>query len=85
MEPRDGQIGAKEIRSFIGGRHKDDRGLYVSTGGYSKDSRYEADRAGIPLTLWDLDDLVRYLVENYEQLDSDTKQLVALKQVYWPA
>jgi restriction system protein len=46
--------------------------------------RYEADRAGIPLTLWDLDDVVRYLVEDYERLDSEIKQLVALKRVYWP-
>jgi restriction system protein len=84
VKHRQGQIGSKEVRSFLGGRHKDDRGLYVSTGGYSKDSRYEADRAGIPLTLWDLDDLVRNLVENYEKLDSEIKQLVALKRVYWP-
>lgn len=26
------QMGSQQIRSFIGGRHKDDRGLYVSTG-----------------------------------------------------
>lgn len=85
VKHRDGSMGAKEIRSFLGGRHKDDRGLYVNTGGFSKDARYEADRASIPVTLWDLDDLVRYLVENYDQLDSDTKQLVPLKRVYWPA
>lgn len=85
VKHRDGSMGAKEVRSFLGGRHKDDRGLYVSTGGFSKDARYEADRASIPVTLWDLDDLVRYLVENYDRLDSDTKQLVPLKRVYWPA
>ena len=43
-------MGSQEIRSFLGGRHKDDKGLYVSTGGFSKDARYEADRANIPLT-----------------------------------
>jgi Uncharacterized conserved protein len=37
------------------------------------------------LCIWDLDDLVRYLVENYDHLDSDAKQLVPLKRVYWPA
>lgn len=57
VKHRQGQMGAKEVRSFLGGRHKDDRGLFVSTGGFSKDARYEADRASIPLALWDLDDL----------------------------
>lgn len=85
VKHRDGQMGSKEVRSFLGGRHKDDRGLYVSTGGFSKDARYEADRASIPVMLWDLGDLVRYLIENYEQLGAETKQLVPLKRVYWPA
>ncbi|AGX41065.1 hypothetical protein D364_23955 [Klebsiella pneumoniae CG43] len=79
------QMGSQQIRSFIGGRHKDDRGLYVSTGGFSKEARYEADRSTIPLTLWTLDDLVRALVENYEQVDIKTKLLVPLKRTYLPA
>jgi restriction system protein len=78
-------IGAPEIRSFLGGRHKDDKGLYVSTGGYSKEARYEAERASIPLTLMDLDDLVKALLEHYENLDSETQRLLALRKVYWPA
>ena len=84
VKHRKGQMGAQEIRSFIGGRHKDDKGLYVSTGGFSKDARYEADRAGIPLTLMDLDDLVSAVVEYYEQLDGDTKAMVRLRRIYWP-
>ncbi|MFG5959199.1 restriction endonuclease, partial [Salmonella enterica subsp. enterica serovar Agona] len=39
----------------------------------------------IPLTLWTLDDLVRALVENYEQVDIETKLLVPLKKTYLPA
>lgn len=85
VKHRQGQTESKELRSFLGGRHKDDRGLYVSTGGFTKDSRYEADRASIPVTLWELDDIVRSIVENYESLDAETKQLVPLKRLYWPA
>jgi len=33
---------------------------------------YEADRATIPATLMDLDDLVAAIVEYYEQMDGDT-------------
>ena len=78
------QMGAPEIRSFLGGRHKDDKGLYVSTGGFSKDARYEADRASIPLTLMDLDDLVEAILDHYEQMDMDAKQLIPLRKIYWP-
>ena len=85
IKHRKGQMGSQEIRSFIGGRHKDDKGLYVSTGGFSKDARYEADRAGIPLTLMDLDDLVSAVVEYYELMDGNTKGLVRLRRIYWPA
>lgn len=84
VKHRSGQMGSKEIRSFLGGRHKDDRGLYVSTGGFSKDARYEADRASIPMMLWELNDVVENLTAYYDQLDSDTRQLVPLKRVYWP-
>lgn len=78
-------MGSQEIRSFLGGRHKDDKGLYVSTGGFSKDARYEAERASIPLMLMDLDDLVMALLEHYEKMDIDTQRLVPLRKLYWPA
>lgn len=79
------QMGSQEIRSFLGGRHKDDRGLYISTGGFSKDAKYEADRASIPLTLMDVDDLVDLVIENYEAMDVDARALLPLTKIYWPS
>ena len=79
------QVGAPGIRSFVGGRHVDDKCLYVSTGGFSKEARYEADRANVLVTLLDLDDLAKTLVENYEPLDGETRRLVPLRRIYWPA
>lgn len=84
VKHRNEVIGSQHIRSFLGGRHKDDRGLYVSTGGFSKDARYEAERAAIPLVLWTLDELTRTLLQHYEVLDLETKTLVPLKKVYLP-
>ena len=78
-------VQATDVRSFLGGRHKDDRGLYVSTGGFTKDAYYEADRATITLALWTLDHLVRALMEHYDATDTETKRLVPLKRIYWPA
>jgi restriction system protein len=85
VKHRNGQMGSQALRSFLGGRHPGDRGLYVSTGGFSKDALYEAERSQIPMTLWTLDDLVRALVEHYDQTDAETKRMVPLKRIYWPA
>jgi|GEM_PF-76379 len=84
VKHRTAAMGSQEIRSFLGGRHQNDKGLYVSIGGFSKDAYYEAERANIPLTLMNLDDLVLAVVDYYERLDLQTQQLVPLKKVYWP-
>ena len=62
----------------------DDKGLYVSTGGFSKEAKYEAERANVPVTLLDLDDLAETLTQNYETLDPETRRLVPLRRIYWP-
>ncbi len=85
VKHRKGQMGSQEIRSFLGGRHKDDRGLHVSTGGFTKDAQYEADRASIPLVMWTLDHVVLALVKHYDATDAETKRIVPLKRLYWPA
>jgi len=84
VKHRSNTSGSKEIRNLVGGRHASDKGLFVSTGGFTKDARYEADRANIPLMLWDLDDLVQALVENYENADQETRALIPLTRLFWP-
>lgn len=84
VKHREGKMGAPDIRSFLGGRHKDDKGLYVSTGGFSHEAKYEADRASIPLKLMAMEELVDALLEYYEKLDLETKALIPLTKVYWP-
>ena len=78
------RMGAQEIRSFLGGRHPNDKGLYVSTGGFSKDAYYEAERANIPLTLMDFELLVEAILDHYPGFDEETKQILPLKRLYWP-
>lgn len=81
---RKGSMGAPEVRSFLGGRHQDDKGLYVSSGGFTKEAKYEADRASIPITLMDMNGLVSALIDNYEGLDAETRTLLPLAKLYWP-
>jgi restriction system protein len=79
------KIDAPDIRSFLGGRKPGDRCLFVSTGGFTKEARYEADRSAVPLTLLTLAELRDLLIEHYDKVDAPTRSLVPLRQIYWPA
>jgi restriction system protein len=84
VKHRSASMGSQELRAFLGARKAGDRCLYVSTGGFSKDAKYEAERSMVPLTLIDLPALRELLLEHYEKLDTETKQMVPLRRVYWP-
>lgn len=85
VKHRKGAMGAPAVRSFIGGLRAGDRGLYVSTGGFTKEARYEADRANVPVRLLDLDAFVRHYVEVYDRADDDTRSILPLTRIWWPA
>jgi len=85
VKHRTGQVGGKEIGSFIGGLRQGNKGLYVSTGGFSKDAKYEAERSNIPVTLIDLDMLANLITQYYDNFDEETKNLIPLVKIYWPA
>lgn len=84
VKHRKGQMGAAQIRAFIGGLRNSDSGLYVSTSGFSKEARYEADRATMPIRLLDLDGFVRLLVDNYDSADDEVRAILPLTRIYWP-
>jgi len=84
VKHRSGQMRRSEITSFTGGLRPGHKGIYVSTGGFSKDAKYEAERANIPMTLIDLDALVNLIIQYYDLFDSETKTIVPLTKIYWP-
>jgi len=61
-------IGSQDLRSFLGGLRPGDRGVYVSTGGYTKEAKYEAERANIPITLLDLEGLADMIIAHYDKV-----------------
>ncbi|BAX96797.1 restriction endonuclease [Mycobacteroides stephanolepidis] len=85
VKHRSEKIGSDQVRSFLGGRHAGDRGLYVSTGGFTNEARYEADRANVPLMLWTLDEVTRALLDNYADADLATRRLLPLRTFHVPA
>ncbi|QUL55697.1 restriction endonuclease [Paenibacillus tritici] len=84
VKHRSGSMGSSHIRSFTGGLRVGDRGIYVSTGGFTKEAKYEAERSNIPLSLIDLDLLAELVTQYYDQFDSETRTLIPLRKIYWP-
>lgn len=84
VKHREGSMGAPAIRSFIGALREGDSGLYISSGGFTREARYEAERCAFPLTLLDLDDIAELIVRHYENFDLEGKALIRLVRIYWP-
>lgn len=84
VKHKSGSIGASAIRSFTGILRTGNKGIYVSTGGFTKEAKYEAERANIPLTLINLDFLVDLIVQNYDSFDPETRSLIPLTKIFWP-
>lgn len=85
VKHRQKQMDAEKVRAFVGTLRNSDSGLYVSTGGFTKDARLEAQRATRPVHLLDLDQLVRAITERYEHADDETRRLLPLVRIYLPA
>ena len=77
-------MGDLELRTFLGGRDRGARWVYVNTGGFTRDAYHEADRSGSSLTLLGLRKLQELLIEHYAAMDLEVQQLVPLTKIYWP-
>ena len=73
-----------EVSAFLNGRKSGEKCLYVSTGGFSKEACYEAERSTVPITLVNLEQLRVLVTDHYERLDSGVRKLVSLRRIYWP-
>ena len=85
VKHREAAMGAPMIRAFIGGLHSNEHGLYVSTGGFTKDARSEALHASTPVRLVDLDTFVRLYIDNYRRMDDETRAILPLTCIWCPA
>lgn len=85
VKHRQGVVSAPEVRSFLQTLHHEDRGLYVSTGGFSKEAYYQAENANSVTHLMTIDGLAKAIIEQYENFDQVGRELVSLRKIYWPA
>ena len=84
VKHRNQSMSSSDIRSFKGALKKNNKGIYVSTGGFTTDAKYEAERSEIPIILMDLDALIKLIIQYYDNFDSDARSLIPLKKLYWP-
>lgn len=84
VKRRDSTVGSPQIREFIGALEEGDKGLYVSTGGYTRDAERRAKSSGKVVTLLDRDDFIQLLLENYEEIEPEYQALIPLKKIFVP-
>ena len=77
--------GGPKIRSFIGTLRAGEKGIFVSTGGFTRDATLEAQQTQQPVTLLDRDDFIQLMLQHYEALESEFKAQIPLQQVWVPA
>lgn len=83
VKHRSSSVSGEEMRAFLTASQGYSP-LFVSTGGFSPDARYEAERAGRSISLLDRDEFINVLLENYNALEQDFKAMVPLIQVWVP-
>jgi restriction system protein len=75
--------GVGEIRELAGVLGQSERGVFVSSGGFTKEALNDAAAARMVLVVGErLQDL---LVRYYDRLDQDTRSLVPLRRLYFPS
>jgi len=72
------------LRAFMAVLASDDVGLFVSTGGFTKDAEDEARSQEIRrITLVDLKRLFDLWVEHYDKIEESARRLLPLKPIYY--
>lgn len=79
-------INVEGLRSFMAILGDDDVGLFVSTGGFTKDAEEEArTQEKRKVTLLDLDTLFDLWVEHYDKLDDRARRRLPLRPIHFLA
>jgi len=79
-------VSVEGLRSFLAVLADDDVGIFVNTGGFTKDAAVEArTQATRRITLVDLKRLFELWVEHYKSLDDEARRRMPLKPIYFLA
>lgn len=84
VKQRTSTTGGPDMREFSGTLGPNEKGLYVSTGGFTRGAREAARNSSERITLLDRDDFIELLLQYYDTLEPEYKTYVPLKQIYIP-
>ena len=84
VKHRKAAMGAPEIRSFRSTIGPSEKGLYISTGGFTTEALREPEKAGPPLVLIHRDQFIELLTEHYEAMEPEFQAMLPMKRVYIP-
>lgn len=86
VKRRKDNIAIEELRSFLALINEDDVGIFVTTGGFTKDAAELArNQERRKITLLDSQDLVNLWIEYNDKLEKDKRYLLPLKPIYYLA
>jgi restriction system protein len=86
VKRHEGKTPANDVRSFLGVLGEGDVGIFVSTGGFTRDTEFEARAEKTRrLTLVNLEELLELWIQNYDKIEDSDKLLLPLKPVYYLA
>lgn len=86
VKRRTDKISVEGLRSFMALLGDQDVGLFVATGGFTKEAETEArTQEKRKITLLDIEQLFDLWLEHYEKVEDRDKQLLPLKPVYFLA
>jgi restriction system protein len=75
------KTGPGDIRALIGVLDQDERGLFVSTGGFTGAALAEGEHHP-RTTLIGIEKLAELLITHYDRLDADAQRLVPLRRIW---
>jgi restriction system protein len=82
----DSPTDVKDLRSFLAVLGARDVGIFVSTGGFTRDARAEArGHETRRLTLLDFEQLLDLWIANYTNVNDSERSLLLLRPVYYLA
>lgn len=84
VKHRNGSAGGRDLQQFETAIGAHGRGLFVSTGGFTKDAKLQAQKAARPITLVDDEQFVELLTRNYERLEPEFQRVVPLRNIWVP-
>jgi len=86
VKRREQSVSVSDLRSFLAVLGSDELGVFVSSGGFSKDAEIESrTQERRKITLLDLEALFDLWLKHYDKLTQEAKQRFPLKPIYFLA